>query len=86
MTLSTDQQRVFNAICQFLKSDKQVFILQGSAGTGKTTLLAHIVKHLDDIHLVYRLMAPTGRAAHILKQKTGQMPQPYIAASMISKN
>lgn len=71
MTLSTDQQRVFNAICQFLKSDKQVFILQGSAGTGKTTLLAHIVKHLDDIHLVYRLMAPTGRAAHILKQKTG---------------
>ena len=71
MALSNDQQRVFNAICQFIKSDKQVFILQGSAGTGKTTLLAHIVAHLEDLHLIYKLMAPTGRAAHILKQKTG---------------
>lgn len=71
MALSTDQQRVFDAICQFIASDKQVFILRGSAGTGKTTLLAHVVEHLQQIHRDFNLMAPTGRAAHILKQKTG---------------
>lgn len=70
MELSNDQLRVYNALCHFVKSDKQVFILQGSAGTGKTTLLAEVVNYLNEQNFAFQLMAPTGRAAHILGKKT----------------
>ena len=71
MQLSNNQQCIYDAICRFINSDKHVYILHGYAGTGKTTLLAHLVKHLVDSNRNFNLMAPTGRAAHILKQKTG---------------
>lgn len=72
MEFTLEQNQALQAIYQFLASDNQVFILRGSAGTGKTTLLEQVVKYVDAKHMPYYLMAPTGRAAHILANKTGQ--------------
>jgi len=40
------------------------------AGTGKTTLISGIIKYLKDLNYDTQLMAPTGRAAKIVQEKT----------------
>ncbi|WP_257266106.1 hypothetical protein [Endozoicomonas sp. ONNA2] len=37
------QQRAIDAIMDFVRGDNDCFILRGSAGTGKTTLIAHLL-------------------------------------------
>ena len=58
----------------FLLSQKEnpTYILRGYAGTGKTTLVKALVKTLPTIGMKYVLMAPTGRAAKVLSNYTGQ--------------
>ena len=48
-----------------------VFILKGYAGTGKTTLLQHLALGLKKEKKPFVLLAPTGRAATVLRAKTG---------------
>src|SRR5690554_6651941 len=69
--LTSDQQNAVEKIDAFLKSDDKVFILQGYAGSGKTTLLKGVVEYLAYMRKRYQLMAPTGRAAKVINQKTG---------------
>ena len=55
------------------KSDKKnVFVLTGFAGTGKTSTLATIVKVLPKVRLKSVLMAPTGRAAKVMSTYTNR--------------
>ena len=54
----------------FFSGDKNCFILKGYAGTGKTTLLEGISRYLASKHQNFKLMAPTGRAAKIIADKT----------------
>ncbi len=49
-----------------------VFIVTGSAGTGKTTLIRHLVQWLTRESISFRLAAPTGRAARILASRVGK--------------
>ncbi|MGV3727464.1 ATP-dependent DNA helicase [Hydrogenophaga sp.] len=75
--LIPEQREALVAIKAFLLDKTQdAFILRGSAGTGKTTLVAKLVETLEDMHLSCALLAPTGRAARILgnkiKQSTGR--------------
>lgn len=49
---------------------KQLFLLKGYAGTGKTTIISSLVKTLDEFNLHYILLAPTGRAAKVLSNYT----------------
>lgn len=70
MKLTEQQQQVFDQLQAFMKSDASVFILQGYAGTGKTTMIKQIADYVRQSHLLY-LMAPTGRAAQVLSKKTG---------------
>ena len=49
---------------------KPAFLLKGYAGTGKTTIISSLVKTLDEFHLQYILLAPTGRAAKVLSNYT----------------
>ena len=58
-------------IRDFLSSDENVFILKGYAGTGKTTILKGIVEYLKEMKTKASVMAPTGRAAKVLRDKTG---------------
>ena len=71
MQLTGDQRTALESIETFLDGDGSVFMLKGYAGTGKTTLLHGICRYLASRQSDFRLMAPTGRAAMILSQKTG---------------
>lgn len=71
MELTLQQSLVFKRIKAFMNSDASVFILRGYAGTGKTTMVKVIADYLAKNHDV-KLMAPTGRAARILTEKTGR--------------
>ena len=86
ITLTHDQKEALVRLERFLMSDDNIFILKGYAGTGKTTLIKglvdYIVKEKKFSHLstqkdttppsgIYQLMAPTGRAAKVLSNKTG---------------
>ena len=71
----TDGQAiVLYHLSAFLLSQKEnpTYILRGYAGTGKTTLVKTLVKTLPYIGMRYVLMAPTGRAAKVLNNYTGQ--------------
>ena len=69
MVLTEKQNEVFDKIKKIIDSDSSVFILRGYAGTGKTTMVKVIADYISEKCNV-TLMAPTGRAARILKQKT----------------
>ncbi|MDI3527797.1 MAG: hypothetical protein PWR03_1980 [Tenuifilum sp.] len=71
INLTNDQRNALEKLSAFLESDERVFILQGYAGSGKTTLLKGLVEYLKSLEKKYQLMAPTGRAAKIINQKTG---------------
>lgn len=72
--LNAEQSSALQAIKSFLRDDDiDAFILRGSAGTGKTTLIARLIEALDEMNLSCALMAPTGRAARIIGNKIGQI-------------
>ena len=68
------QRTVMYHLAAFLLSEKPhpTYLLQGYAGTGKTTLVTTLVKTLPHIGMRYQLMAPTGRAAKVLSGYTGK--------------
>lgn len=69
-TLTPNQKSTLEKLDVFLHSDKQVFIIKGYAGTGKTTLLKGISEYLEKVNRLGHIMAPTGRAAKVIKEKT----------------
>jgi ATP-dependent exoDNAse (exonuclease V) alpha subunit len=72
LNLTSQQSTALNMMDNFLeKPGSGVFILKGYAGTGKTTLLQHWAMQLSKAGKKFVLLAPTGRAAVVLKSKTG---------------
>ena len=72
LNLSQGQETALTNLETFLASPVQVFMLKGYAGSGKTTILKGLVEYLDAIEKDFALMAPTGRAAKVIREKTGQ--------------
>ena len=70
LTLTHDQQKAVQQIKEFALSDQSCFVLTGSAGTGKTTIIKQICTELSKLNIIINLCAPTGRASRILEQKT----------------
>ena len=67
------QDRCFGQIADFVTGgDSDIMVLSGFAGTGKTTLLASVVRTLEAFHTRYVLLAPTGRAAKVLANYSGR--------------
>lgn len=67
MQLSNEQEQAISKINDWMKDpDRQTFCLGGYAGTGKTTLLMHLINSLNDEPIV---CAPTGKAAMVLDSK-----------------
>lgn len=62
-----DQDLVIQSWCEFLfsRNAETVFLLKGYAGTGKTSLVAALVKTLKQLKQNVCLLAPTGRAAKV---------------------
>lgn len=89
MQLTPSQNSIFEKIKDFILSDTPVFILRGYAGTGKTTMVKIIADYLAHDHTLL-LMAPTGRAARVLAEKTGRPSTTihkaiYEGAAMVQK-
>ncbi|MBK7438643.1 MAG: AAA family ATPase [Saprospiraceae bacterium] len=72
LNLSQGQGTALTKLEVFLASPVQVFMLKGYAGSGKTTILKGLVEYLNAIEKDFALMAPTGRAAKVIREKTGQ--------------
>jgi len=70
MEYTKQQKEALEAIEQFLNSKNSIFILKGYAGTGKTTLIRPILDIARTVGKQCQLMAPTGRAAKVLVDKT----------------
>ncbi|CAH0999057.1 ATP-dependent RecD-like DNA helicase [Neolewinella maritima] len=70
LTLTDDQDRAVTELGAFIEGNDRAFILRGYAGSGKTTLLKGLVSYLRSTECNYQLMAPTGRAAKIIQEKT----------------
>src|SRR5690606_23882044 len=72
--LTGEQSAALDAIRTFLLDEtRDAFVLRGSAGTGKTTLVAQLVNTLEELNLSCSLLAQTGRAARILGNKIKQI-------------
>ncbi len=72
-TATRDQARALYGLEAFLDEDctDDCFILRGCAGSGKTSMLKAVVDFLAERDTPCYLLAPTGRAAKVLGQKTG---------------
>ena len=73
-TPTPEQAHAADAFAGFMadREERVVMVLRGSAGTGKTTLAANIVKAMTALRQKLVLMAPTGRAAKVLSLYAGQ--------------
>ena len=63
--LTNEQTKIISTVCQF-----PISILNGSAGTGKTSSTLALIEMLNDGHKAFKLMSPTGKAAKRLSECT----------------
>lgn len=69
----TDCQDVFlHQAAEFLTADEgDILVLNGYAGTGKTTAISAVIVGLKEFEVPCVLLAPTGRAAKVLSMYSG---------------
>jgi exodeoxyribonuclease-5 len=68
----SDQKRVIRSLANFIYDpNTPIFLLKGYAGTGKTSVIAALIRSLKDLKINTILMAPTGRAAKVLAMYAG---------------
>ncbi len=65
VTPTPEQDRALTAIRDWLDGDQQSFFVGGYAGTGKTTIIRHVIEGLASV----RCATPTGKAAAVLGAK-----------------
>jgi len=67
------QEDLIDQVSEFIASGnmKEIFMIRGYAGTGKTTVVNSLVKTLKEIGSGAVLLAPTGRAAKVMFAYTG---------------
>lgn len=85
MKFSTDQHIALSTVLDWFGSDpKEACILAGYAGTGKTTLVAHIRQqlHQDNPKLKVAFCSYTGKATQILSRKLAALEAVYGADSV----
>ncbi len=65
---TVSQKKIIEKLSEYLADDdfSKIFVLNGFAGTGKTTLISAFVAALKDLNIKTVLLAPTGRAAKVL--------------------
>ena len=66
------QERLFTSFADYmvLEQTDALFVVNGYAGTGKTTAVGAVVKLMDELKVKVVLMAPTGSAAKVLSGYT----------------
>ena len=84
---NSDQSEAIRKIAEFLfaHDEREVFILRGYAGTGKTNLISAVTKALPSVRWRSVLLAPTGRAAKVLSSYS-QRPAQTIHKKIFRKD
>lgn len=69
-TPNEGQEELLHLLSQFIvsRNEQKAFVLRGYAGTGKTSIMAALVKALHELKQPVVLLAPTGRAAKVLSR------------------
>ena len=70
---TSKQDLLMQQLAFFIDNNYQrgLFIIKGYAGTGKTSIVSALARHLRKSFQGFRLMAPTGRAAKVLGKYSG---------------
>jgi exodeoxyribonuclease V len=68
------QNKIMEKLADFIINhhENSIFLVQGFAGTGKTTLIGALVRALDELKIKTLLLAPTGRAAKVFSGYAGR--------------
>ncbi len=67
------QDALFRKIADFIVSDdSDILVVNGYAGTGKTTAISSVIATMKEYQTKCVLLAPTGRAAKVLSSYAGQ--------------
>ncbi len=71
---TSDQKILIHKLHEFLfsTSPKKLFVMNGYAGTGKTSLVSALTKILGKLNYKTSLLAPTGRAAKVITSYSGR--------------
>ncbi|MDY3783437.1 MAG: AAA family ATPase [Candidatus Cryptobacteroides sp.] len=67
------QDSLFRELADFITSDDgDIMVINGYAGTGKTTAISALIASMTEMKVPTVLLAPTGRAAKVLSQFSGR--------------
>lgn len=68
-----EQKNVIFSLSKFICSSvyDTAFVLNGYAGTGKTSIISALVKTLEEMEIPILMLAPTGRAAKVMQHYSG---------------
>ncbi len=67
------QQKLLEKVAEFISSDEgDILVVNGYAGTGKTTAIAAVIEAMREYKAKTVLLAPTGRSAKVLSSYGGQ--------------
>ena len=67
------QERLLRKAADFISSsDTDILVVNGYAGTGKTTAMSAVISVMKEFRTKCVLLAPTGRAAKVLSSYSGQ--------------
>ena len=67
------QNSLLRKVADFVSSDdNDILVVNGYAGTGKTTAISSVISVMKEYQTKCVLLAPTGRAAKVLSSYSGQ--------------
>ena len=66
------QDKLLRQVASFITADEDILVVNGYAGTGKTSVLAAVVGGLSSLKIPCVLLAPTGRSAKVLSGYCGK--------------
>lgn len=75
LELTQDQKDATKYLYNFMYGNEQMYLLEGFAGTGKTSLIAEIVSHLlkNKLCKSVAFSAPTNKAVNVINEKFSQL-------------
>lgn len=85
--LTSEQTELIKSLELFLDDRSQnIFLLKGYAGTGKTFIIKGLTEYFTAIGRSFVLSAPTGKAAKVIREKTGNMASTIHSAIYSNKD
>ena len=66
------QDKLLRQVASFITADEDILVVNGYAGTGKTSALSAVVNGLASLQIPSVLLAPTGRSAKVLSSYSGR--------------